>query len=81
MKVLSEEKVRLLAESRNWSLEYAAGYLEGETQRRRSASPTAYVLVGMDQYCLGYRAGYYERQQTARRLLTAFQTRELSRVA
>lgn len=62
MKVLSQEKIRLLAESKSWSLEYASGFSEGETQRRRAMHPASYVLVGLDQYCLGFRAGYFERQ-------------------
>ena len=29
--------------------------------RRRGAPPTAYAQVGIDDYSLGFRAGYYER--------------------
>ena len=81
MKILAEEKVRLLAEARSWSLEYASGYIEGETQRRRATSPTPFMLVGMDQYSLGFRAGYFDRQQAARSVRAPVQTREFSRVA
>jgi hypothetical protein len=45
-----------------WSLDYAKGYVDGETFRLRGKKPSNYVLIGIDEYCLGFRAGYYERQ-------------------
>lgn len=63
MKVLSEEKTRVLAERHGWSLAYAEGFLDGETFRRRSTVPSMYVRVGIDEYCLGFRAGYFERNR------------------
>ena len=62
MKVLSEEKVKVLAERNGWSLAYAEGYIEGETFRRRGMTPSRYAQIGIDEYSLGFRAGYYERQ-------------------
>jgi len=61
MKVLSEEKVKVLAEKNNWSLNHAEGYIEGETFRRRGMTPSKYAQIGIDEYSLGFRAGYYER--------------------
>ncbi len=52
----------VLAESNDWSLEKAEGFLEGEASRRRGVQPSLYYMVGLDDYCLGFRAGYFERQ-------------------
>ena len=62
MKVLSTEKSKLLADQNDWSLDYARGYVDGETSRRLGTAPALYTLVGIDQYCLGFRAGYFERE-------------------
>ena len=61
MNVLSKEKSQVLAERNGWSMDYSRGYVDGEMNRRRGQSPTAYVLVGIDQYSLGFRAGYFDR--------------------
>jgi hypothetical protein len=68
MKVLSKEKFKVLAEANGWSLDYAKGYVDGDTFRLRSKKPSNYVLIGIDEYCLGFRAGYYERQNPASRV-------------
>ena len=62
MKVLSEEKVKVLAEKNSWSLNHAEGYIEGETFRRRGMTPSKYAQIGIDEYSLGFRAGYFERR-------------------
>lgn len=62
MKVLPREKFRVLAEANGWSPEYARGYVDGEACRQRGKALSKYVLVGIDEYCLGFRAGYYERR-------------------
>jgi len=59
MKVLS--KVHVLAERNGWSTARAQGFVDGEMARRRSAPPSIYARVGIDDYCLGFRAGYYVR--------------------
>jgi hypothetical protein len=63
MKVLSEEKIRVLSERHGWSLAYAEGFLNGEAFRRRGTAPSMYARVGIDEYCLGFRAGYFERNR------------------
>ena len=63
MKVLSKEKSKFLAEKYGWSLARAQGFVDGEISRRRRTQPSAYVQVGIDEYCLGFRASYYERQK------------------
>lgn len=62
MKVLSKEEFKVLAEANSWSLDYARGYVDGEAFRLKGKKPSNYVLIGIDQYCLGFRAGYYERR-------------------
>lgn len=61
MKSLSDEKIKALAERNGWSLAFARGYVEGETRRRRGTAPTKHAQVGIDEFSLGFRAGYYER--------------------
>ena len=63
MKILSNEKFRVLAEKNGWSLMHAEGYVDGETSRKRGKPPSQYALIGIDEYSLGFRAGYFERQQ------------------
>ena len=65
MKVLSEEKFRVLAEERGWSLAHAEGFVDGESFRRRGKRPPKYVLVCVDEYSQGFRAGYFERKSPA----------------
>lgn len=65
MKFLSKEMSKVLAEQNGWTLARAEGYIDGERLRRRGTAPSNYVLVGIDDYCLGFRAGYFE---TARKL-------------
>ena len=62
MKALPREKFRVLAESNGWSLEHAKGYVDGETCRLRGKQPSKHFLVGIDEYSLGFRAGFYERE-------------------
>ena len=64
MKVLSTEKSKLLAEQNGWSLAHAQGFVDGETSRRLGKTPALHALVGIDEYSMGFRAGYFERQNT-----------------
>jgi hypothetical protein len=59
MKVLS--KVNVLAERNGWSIARAQGFVDGELSRRRGLPPSTYAQVGIDEYSLGFRAGFYER--------------------
>jgi hypothetical protein len=62
VKILSKEKIKVLAEKNGWSLARAEGHVDGETYRRRGKLLSAYAQIGIDDYCLGFRAAYYERQ-------------------
>lgn len=55
----SKEKVKVLAEQNGWTLAHAQGYLDGERSRRRGKPPSQYALVGIDEYSLGFRCGYF----------------------
>ena len=66
MKILSNEKSKVLAERNGWSLAQAEGYVDGEIFRRRGKTPSNYAQIGIDEYCLGFRAGYYERKTIER---------------
>ena len=59
MKVLS--KVNVLAERNGWSIARAQGFVDGEMSRRRGLPPSIYAQVGIDDYSLGFRTGFYER--------------------
>ena len=61
MKRLSEEKLKILAEKYGWSIARARGYIAGETCRRSGTAPSTYTLVGFDDYCVGFRAGFFVR--------------------
>jgi len=60
--VLTKEKCQAVAERNGWSIERAKGFVEGETCRLRGRKPSKYALVGIDEYSLGFRSGYYERR-------------------
>jgi hypothetical protein len=62
MKAAPREKFRVLAESNGWSLDHAKGYVDGEICRLRGKQPSKHLLVGIDEYSLGFRAGFYERE-------------------
>ena len=69
MKALS--KVQLLVETNGWSVARAQGFVDGETSRRRGAAPSTYARVGIDDYSLGFRAGFYERAEPRDRVKNA----------
>jgi hypothetical protein len=78
MKILSEQKSRALAEKNGWSLEFAQGFLKGQYSRQCGARLSTYGTVGLDDYCLGFRAGYFERQNTAARRVETSAAQNLS---
>lgn len=51
----------MLAEKHGWSIARARGYIEGETFRRLGTVPSTYALVAIDDFGLGFRAGYFVR--------------------
>ena len=61
MQLLSTERSKLLADQNGWSLAYAQGFVDGQAARRLGEALMVHVRVGIDQYSLGFRAGYFER--------------------
>ena len=61
---LIKQNSGILANQNGWSTAYAEGYLEGRYNRRLGKSLGTYVRVGIDDYPLGYRAGYFERNDS-----------------
>ena len=61
MSDLMKEKTDKIAKEMGWALAHAKGYLEGERYRRRNVALSAYHKVGIDEYALGFRTGYYKK--------------------
>ena len=68
MNVLSTERSKQLAEQNGWSLAYAQGKVDGETFRRLGKAVAPHARVGIDEYSLGFRAGYFERKNNTARV-------------
>lgn len=66
---LSKVRIRQLVADNAWSVARAGGYLDGESFRRRGTTPSKYAQIGIDDYCLGFRAGYYVRTRTDKPVL------------
>ena len=80
MKFLLDEKFSRLAEKNGWTTDRAQGYVEGETARRSGKKPATWAVVGIDEYSLGFRAGYFERHtpdsSSSRKVATPDDARE-----
>lgn len=64
----ARQRAEALAQQNAWSIARAQGFLDGETARRRGAPPSIFARVGIDDYCMGFRAAYFVRgtpQRTA----------------
>jgi hypothetical protein len=61
LKPLSKDDLKF-TEKHNLSISRAQGYVDGETCRRRGDTPSTYARVGIDDYCAGFRAGYFVRR-------------------
>lgn len=57
-----EDTREQVADRNGWTLTKAEGYLHGVTLRQSGKAPSNYLQVGIDEYCRGFRAGYYERR-------------------
>lgn len=55
--VLSEEKIKATARS----TAHARGFVEGEACRMRGGAVLTYCMVGLDDYAVGFRTGYFDR--------------------
>lgn len=57
-----QDTSKQVADRNGWSLAKAEGYLHGVTLRQSGKAPSNYLQVGIDEYCRGFRSGYYERR-------------------
>lgn len=58
---LLETKAKLLKTVYGWTSDRTRGYVDGAACRVHGKPPSKYALVGLDDYALGFRAGYYNR--------------------
>ena len=75
--LLVKQYSQILAQQNGWSTAYAEGYLEGKHQHRHELSLGAYARVGIDEYALGFRAGYFERKNVASTQIHTFSASEI----
>jgi len=59
--VRAVEILRSPANDANLPAAFVNGFTDGQAARGRSASLTAYLRVGIDDYARGYRAGFFAR--------------------
>ena len=61
LKKLPSENLNIPADHHLLSIARARGYSDGVGCRTRGDMPSTYVRVGIDDYCVGFRAGYFVR--------------------
>ena len=66
VQVLSKEKSKVLANQYGWSVAFAEGYVDGEVWRRRDRILSELASIGIDEYSLGFRAAYFNRESRRR---------------
>lgn len=59
MNDLLREPSKVLAERNDRTVAQTEGYVDGQVSRKHGKVPPKYALVGRDEYCLGFRAGYF----------------------
>jgi len=57
----SLEAAEVLERAYGWSHDRTRGYLDGIAYRVNGIQPSKYLLVGIDDYAVGFRVGYYKR--------------------
>jgi hypothetical protein len=58
MNAPAKEDFRDLAEKNGWSEGFAEGYVDGKAARIRGTQSPTYPLGDLDEYRLGFSAGY-----------------------
>jgi hypothetical protein len=66
VQALSKNKSKVLAKQYGWSLAFAQGYVDGEAWRRPERTPPELASVGIDEYSMGFRAAYCNRESRVR---------------
>ena len=67
-----KEKWKVLAEEYGWLADSAQGYVEGERCRKLRRAPPQHLVVGIDDFSEGFRAGYFDRQPSSHTQNNAF---------
>jgi len=62
MKNYPKQKFLELAKDNDWSPAFAEGYVDGQALRKRGKSAPKFLLVAIDEYSLGFRAGFFQRE-------------------
>ena len=68
MNDLLKEPSKVVAERNDRTVAEAEGYVDGQISRKRGTVPPKYALVGSDEYCLGFRAGYFASDRKLERV-------------
>jgi hypothetical protein len=63
----SFQRRRICRKAITWTVAHAEGYADGQISRKRGKAPN-YALVGRDEYCLGFRAGYFASDRKLQRV-------------
>jgi len=58
---MNNDNFRLYPQQNEWSVARVEGFAAGEIARRSGNTPSRYAMIGIDDYSLGFRAGYFER--------------------
>jgi hypothetical protein len=58
---MQEETIHTIHVTNTRDSAYAAGVSDGDECRRRKGKPSVYLLVALDDYSAGFRAGYFQR--------------------
>ena len=67
MSVSSKEKSKLLAEENSRTPEFEHGYVHGKRSRYLNELSPRYLILGIDDYAFGFRAGYFANVRMAPR--------------
>jgi len=77
--LLSEKICRAVAEDNGWSPAYAEGYVWGQSLRLQDKTIESHALVGIDDWALGFRTGYFGQESQASSRLPVAGTSETER--
>lgn len=59
------EEVKVFGNEGSGSNGYANGYADGKSARARDEVLSPYLYIGIDDYARGFRAGFFERINSA----------------
>lgn len=70
IEAVAKEKVKELAEQKGWSVTHAEGYIDGQYCREAGLPLSKSNMIGIDDYCLGFRAGYFASDRRTQKLVS-----------